>query len=276
MNTKIRIITVLLASLFLISGLTMTYFATDGSLTNPEQPVDPAPVDPPVDPAPVDPPVDPTPTSSPEPQPTSAPESPTAAPTDAPVIDTPDSGNEQPGYINDPNSNDYYPGDYSSNGEDNADSVTGNTDLWKPSVDNKDLEESEWTNIVLDTSNTNTNAADFSAIKKNSATNSTMSTTYLVLGIVLILMSVAGFVYYGCATSAYKKKLKRLNAREQKHRDSHNAQRDRRDYGEDDYPTQADYNKRYQNRYSSTPYQSKRASKFDTADIPVKKYKSRH
>jgi len=104
-----------------------------------------------------------------------------------------------------------------------------------------------------------------------------MSSTYLVIGIILIILSVIGFVYYGVATHSYKKKLKRLNAREQKHRDSHNAQRDRRDYGDSDYPTQADYNKRYQNkRYSSTPYQSKRASKYDTADIPVKKYKSRH
>ncbi len=263
MNNKIRILTLIISIIFCMAGMMLTVYASEGPTTDPgiNQPIDT-----PTDAPPVDTPTD----------------APTYAPTDAPPVDTPTEGND-PGYDNGDDDGYYYDpesdpdNDGISNTGNSAGSVSENTDLFDTHINEQELKESQWSNITLDTStNNNSNVQDFSAIKEDTSTNNN-GQWMLYVGFALIGLAVIGILYFIIATSKYKKKLKKLKSRELRHRENH--RRASSNYGDsvDEYPTQADYNRRYQrNRYSDVPYVQRRQSKFDTADIPTGRYKSRH
>lgn len=272
MNNKIRILAALISIIFCLSGMMLTVYATGGpgdSGNSGDSGSAPTEYTPP-------PAQDPTTDQRPD-VPTSAP---TSAPTQAPNpggntdTDTDYDNGYDDDYYYDPESD---PDDDGiSNTGESAGSVSENTNLFNPNVNNQELAESEWSNITLDTSSnqTNNNVADFSAIKEDSSANDN-GQGMLYVGIALIGLSVIGILYYIIATAKYRKKLNKLRTREQGHRERHRTS-DYYNAATEEYPTQEDYNRRYQRRYSDTPYTQRRQTKFDTADIPTGRYKSRH
>ncbi|MBQ2970943.1 MAG: hypothetical protein IJO20_05730 [Ruminococcus sp.] len=280
MNKRIRLLSVIIALMMLLTGFSMTVYAID-EITDPNAGV----VDPVPDPQPEPEPAPPT-TAPEEPvTPTTAPDDPSSGevvdPTVAPddgTVDDPSSG-----YVDDGNDDFYYydEDEMANSIESSAGSVSDMTDLYDTSgINEKALEKEEWNDIVLDTS-TKSDVTDFSAIKEN--TNKDDDGKWILYtGFILIGLSVIGIMYFIIATATYKKKLKKLKARQHQH-DS-NRTRARDDYGDyGDYPTQRDYNKRYQpqrKRYASDGMsyaERKRLTKADTADIDLPaKYRARH
>lgn len=279
MNKRIRILSVIIALLMLLTGLSMTVYAIDEVTDDPNSGV--------VDPAPEPEPEPVTPTSAPEEPvaPTTAPDYPSGGEGVDPTV-SPDNGttdNPQSGYVDDGDDEFYYydEDEMASSIENSAGSVSDMTDLYDTSdVNEKALQKEEWNDIVLDTT-TKSDAADFSAIKANTDKDDD-GKWILYTGFILIGLSVIGIMYFIIATATYKKKLKKLKARQQK-LDS-NRSRARDDYGDyGDYPTQSDYNKRYhtqRKRYASDGMsyaERKRLNKADTADIDLpSKYRANH
>ncbi len=281
MNKRIRILSVIIALLMLLTGFSMTVYAT-GEVTDPgTDTVDPIVPEP--SPEPV------TPTSAPEEPvtPTTAPDNPSGGgsvvdPSTAPGDGTTDN-NPSGGYVDDGNDDFYYydEDEMANSIENSAGSVSDMTDLYDTSdVNEKALQKEEWNDIVLDTT-TKSDASDFSAIKQNTNKNDD-GKWILYTGFILIGLSVIGIMYFIIATATYKKKLKKLKARQQKL--DTNRSRARNDYGDyGDYPTQSDYNKRYhtqRKRYASDGMsyaERKRLNKADTADIDLpSKYRANH
>lgn len=165
-----------------------------------------------------------------------------------------------------------------NNIEDTAGSVSDYTNLYDTSdVNEAELEEAEWVNITLNTSKGD--ALDFSSIKDNTESDDN-GQWIIYTGFILIGLSLLGILYFIIATATYKKKLKKLKAREQRQRHRDNN-RPRDDYGDlSDYPTQQDYNKRYQrNRYAASgmSYSERKRQKADTAEINIpRRYEARH
>lgn len=274
-----RILSVIIALLILLTGLSMTAYAT-GEITDPGvDVVDPVVPEPDPEPATQTPDVSDTPTTAP-----------TDSGDDGSVVDpstAPDSGtvenDQSSGYVDGGDDEFYYydEDEMVNSIENSAGSVSDMTDLYDTSdVNEKALQKEEWNDIVLDTT-TKSDASDFSAIKENTNKNDD-GKWILYTGFILIGLSVIGIMYFIIATATYKKKLKKLKARQQK-LDS-NRSRARDDYGDyGDYPTQRDYNKRYSSqrkRYASDGMsyaERKRLNKADTADIDLpSKYRANH
>lgn len=175
----------------------------------------------------------------------------------------------------------YYDEDQMVNSlEDTAGNVSDYTTLYDTSnINRAELEESKWDNISLSISDKNSDGS-FAAIKDNEGDGDD-GQWIIYTGLILIGLSVIGIMYFIIATSTYKKKLKALRAREMRHRERH-RERSADDYGDlSEYPTQSDYNKRYQrNRYTSSSLsytERKRLNKADTAEIDIStRYTARH
>ncbi len=279
MNKRIQILSVIIALLMLLTGFSMTVYATD-EVTDPgADTIDPVEPEPSPEPTP--------PTTAPEPV------TPTTDPGDSgsdPVVDptseveTPTTDNNPSGgYVDDGDDEFYYydEDEMVNSIENSAGSVSEMTDLYDTSdINEKALKEEKWNDIVLDTT-TKSDASDFSAIKDNTSSNDD-GKWILYTGFILIGLSVIGIMYFIIATATYKKKLKKLKARQHQHDTVRSRARD--DYGDyGDYPTQRDYNKRYQTqrkRYASDGMsyaERKRLNKADTADINLPaKYRARH
>lgn len=167
----------------------------------------------------------------------------------------------------------YYDEDQMVNSiEDTAGNVSDYTTLYDTSnIDKSELKESEWDNITLSMSDKNSDGS-FAAIKDNQG-DTDDGQWIIYTGLILIGLAIIGIMYFIIATSTYKKKLKALRAREMRHRENR-RERARDDYGDlSEYPTQSDYNKRYQrNRYTSSSLgyaERKRLNKADTAEIDI-------
>lgn len=164
-----------------------------------------------------------------------------------------------------------------------ASNVTDQTNLYDTSnFSESALKETKWNDIALNISAGNTSdAMDFSAIKDNKSTDDN-GQWMIYTGYVLIAASVLGIMYFIIATATYKNRLKKLKAREQKQRyREHREQRARDDYGDymSEYPTQRDYNQRYQRRYTTDnrSYSERKRSRQDTAEIDIPaRYRARH
>lgn len=228
-------------------------------------------------------------TSAPVVEPTAAPEVPveTTAPTADPgYIDptvAPDSGYVEPttdGYVDTDDGYYYYDeDDMVNNYNDTAGNVSDYTTLYDTSdFDDSALKESKWDDIAIDVSAAESDAMDFSAIKDNTQTEDD-GQWIIYTGIILIGLSLIGIIYFIIATATYKKKLKRLKAREQRQRRSHEERR-RDDYGDsDEYPSAEYYSRTQQRRrYSSSnvSYADRKSRKADTAEIELPRYSSRH
>ncbi len=273
MNKRIKVLLTLVALMMCITIFTVTASAAAEPTTAPA-PVDPVP----------------TPTDAPAPAPTDPPaptSAPTSAGTDAWVDPTVD---PNAGVVEDPTTNAvveeeteyyYYDEDEMVN---NIDGTAGNvsdyTNLYDTSdFDEKALEKTKWDDIALDISQAEGDAMDFSAIKENTSQEDD-GEWIIYVGFTLIGLAVIGILYFTIATITYKKKLKKLKAREQRQR-QRDQQRPRDDYGDsDEYPSAQDYNRRYQrNRYASagTGYAERKRRNADTAEIDVpRRYTSRH
>ncbi len=283
MNKRIKVLSVLITVLMLFMAFSMSVYATPGVGENIGSDV-------------VAPDPEPTPTPDPEPTPTPDPEPSvdTGTTTDPTTggsgsVETPttgDSGNvETPttgGYVEDNNDDEFYFYDEDemvNSIENSAGSVKDSTDLYDTSDINKSaLKETKWDNITLDTSNKNSDAMDFSAIKENTESDDD-GKWIIYAGFTLIGLAIIGIMYFIIATSTYKKKLKKLTERQARH----NTNRARNDYGDySDYPTQSDYNRHYsgKKRYASDGMgyaERKRMNKADTADIVLPaKYRAKH
>lgn len=293
MNKRIKVLAISMVLLILGCMFTFTAYAT-GEVTPPADVVTPPAVDPnpTPDPEPVvpDPPVvDPNPPA--DPADPVVPENPgtggevvdPAPVPDTPVVEQPTSssgGGYVDSYMNDDGYYYYDEDQMVNNIEDTAGSVSDYTDLYDTSdFDSSTLKESEWNDIKLEVSKGNSDAADFSAIKENKETEDD-GEWIVYTGLVLIGLSLIGIMYFIIATATYKKKLKSLKRREQSQR---SCDRARDDYGDmSEFPTQSDYNRRYQkNRYASPDslgYAQRKRLNADTAeiDLPKKKYVSRH
>lgn len=287
MNKKILVLCQFLTVFLCICLFTFTAFATGevAPTTEVAAPIETTPEAPPVD----------TPTAAPDTPivdpvtPTDAVDTPvedggfddsyveeTVAP-DAGYVETPttsyvDSYTDENGYY-------YYDEDEMVNNlEDTAGNVSDYTNLYDTSnINEAELEKTEWDNIALSTSKGD--ATDFSSIKDNTETDDN-GQWIIYTGLILIGLSLIGILYFIIATATYKKKLKKLKEREQRQR--HRDQgRPRNDYGDsEDFPTQADYYKRYQrNRYttSTMSYSERKRQKADTAEINLpRRYEAKH
>ncbi len=155
--------------------------------------------------------------------------------------------------------------------DDSAGSVSDLTDLYDTSdIDESELKESKWDDISLSVSKKDNNTSDFSAIKENK--NSEDDSQWIIYtGVILIGLSLIGILYFIIATATYKKKLKKLRARE--HRQRSNSTRAKDDYGDlsEDYPSPTTYNQRYQRkRYTNSNMsysERKNLNKANTAEI---------
>lgn len=211
MKKSLRLIALILAAVFMISGTLMIVCSAE----NEEEIVNEEPVNnenPPIDndPAPVD--NDPAPANN------------DPAPDDTPVNNEPQSGGDSDynnGYDN--SANDYeedsdplYYGDasnYSYNISENADApadaVSSHTTLYNTSgMSAEDAAPNEWSDIVLDEKTVKTGVADFSAIKSNTEVQDN-GDWILYVGYVLLALSALGILYFIIATIAHRKAVKR-------------------------------------------------------------------
>ncbi len=297
MNKRIKVLAISMILLILGCMFTFTAYAT-GEITPPaDDVVTPPVVNPEPAPSPDVPDV-PTPTSAPEPEAPDVPDTPdvpdnpgtggeyvepTSAP-DIPAVEQPTSSQPGGSYVDSYTNEDgyyYYDEDKMVNNiEDTAGNVSDYTNLYDTSdFDSSKLEKSEWNDIKLEVSKGNSDAADFSAIKENKETEDD-GEWIIYTGLTLIGLSLIGIMYFIIATATYKKKLKNLKRREQSQRHSDRA---RDDYGDlSEFPTQSDYNRRYQKKRYASPdslgYAQRKRMNADTAEIelPKKKYVSRH
>ena len=197
--------------------------------------------------------------------------------TDTPGTDTPggDTGGQTGGYI-DNNDNFYYfdEDEVVNSIETPADSVSDSTKLYDTSdLNEAALKETKWDNIVLDTSKGSSDALDFSAIKKNTRKDDD-GQWIMYTGVILIALSIIGIMYYIIATSTYKKKLKAFESRYGYNDES----RPRNDYGDyDNYPVERPHRQRKRYAADGMGYAERKRLKADTAEINLpNNYRARH
>lgn len=302
MTKHVRIITALLALIFCVSAMSVfavPAFAESQAAEEPANPVTPVtPVTPEPDPEPVNPePANPEP-ANPDPAP--------ANPDPAPV--TPDPGYVDPGNNNSGNNNGYSNDDsgnsgnnsgsnsgnagsnnssdnnsavyYDSNGNEHnnqSDVYVGGGQTYVPPVstapsapliksqgkiDVNELSKNDWNDIKASLAKANKNGGvsdgdDFSFIQKNTAKGDN-GHLVLVLGIAMLVLSVAGFIYLIVSKVRSRKQMAAPLAA--KAAGAHSAEGSR-------YRSSADYNDGY--KVSAKKTSSKKASKFDTADLPT-------
>lgn len=200
---------------------------------------------------------------------------------DTPGTDTP--GSDTPGTVN-PGGNTggyvggddfyYFDEDEMVNSiEQSADSVSDSTKLYDTSdLNEAALKETKWDDIVLNTSKPNSDALDFSAIKKDTRKDDDGQWIFYT-GFVLIAFSIIGIMYYIIATSTYKKKLR---AFEDNYYNSTSRPRD--DYGDyDNYPPQRTHRQHKRYAADGLGYAERKRLKADTAEINLpSEYNARH
>lgn len=177
----------------------------------------------------------------------------------------------------------YYDENQMANSLDNtAGNVSDYTNLYNTSnINENELKSNKWSNIELNISDENVDGAiDFSAIKTNKD-DADDGHIYLYVGIVLIGLSIIGILYFIIATTTYKKKLKKLKAREERQRQNAMHRAQFREQLRDEYPTGDDYFRQtHRKRYASSSelgYAERKRLKADTAEIPkVREYTSRY
>lgn len=290
MTNKIRILSVIIALLTLLSVFCLSVGATD-VVPPADNPVTPPAVDPPVDPPVVDPPVVDPPVDPPVVDP---PVNPNPDPgTDTPVNPNPDPGTDTPvdpnpgtvtpptgGYITGDDFY-YYDEDAMANSiQNSAGSVSDATKQYDTSdINEAALKQTKWNDITLDTSKPASSAMDFSSIKDNNRRNDD-GQWILYVGFVLVALSVVGILYFIIATTTYKKKLAKAGYSRQQY-EPNRASDDYGDYGyETDYAPQPQYSSRPQRKRYATDgmgYAERKRMKADTAEINLPdKYKARH
>lgn len=290
MTNKIRILSVIIALLTLLSVFCLSVNATDEVVPPVVDPpvvdppvVDPPVVDPPVvDPPVVDPPVVDPPVVDPDPG-TDQPDDPNPGTgTDTPVDPNPGTVNPPTGgYVTDDNGFYYYDEDTMANSiENSAGSVSNATKQYDTSdINEAALKQTKWNDITLDTSKPAANAMDFSSIKDNTRNNDD-GQWILYSGFMLIGLSVVGIIYFIIATTTYKKKLAKAGYAYQQY----GQERTRDDYGdygyESDYTPQPQYSSRpHRKRYAADgmSYAERKRMKADTAEINLPdNYNARH
>lgn len=132
-------------------------------------------------------------------------------------------------------------------------------------INEKDLESNKWSAIQIDDKKDAGSADDFSSIKDNNEKGDN-GTWILYTGIVLIGLAVLGIIFFIVATVTYRKKLKKLQARNSReHRDSQREPRSKADYS-DTYRVDAPRKRHYSND-KDLSYSERKRLKADTADI---------
>lgn len=140
-------------------------------------------------------------------------------------------------------------------------------------IDANALKENTWSDISLTTQKVdNDDAGDFTAITENNEKGDN-STWILYTGIVLIAVSLLGILYFVAATVSYRKKLKKLRAREMRNnqRRPNPTSRQRISSDVDSYHSRVNTNERPRS-YSTSPRLSnsdKRRMKADTAEVYI-------
>lgn len=132
-------------------------------------------------------------------------------------------------------------------------------------INDKDLESNQWSAIQIDDKKDAGSAEDFSSIKDNKEKGDN-GTWILYTGVVLIGLSILGIIFFIVATATYRKKLKRLQARNSRERgDYKNESRSRADYS-DAYKVDSPRKRHYSND-KDLSYSERKRLKADTADI---------
>lgn len=289
MKNKIRILSALVALIILVAVFSITVTATGEVEVTPPDPT-------PVETSAPDPGTDVTPTTEPDNSGGTTTDpgvgdggdgsgtvDPTTSEGEGTVVEPTTSGGYTDSYTNEDGSYYFDEDEMVNNVEGVASNVSDKTSLYDTSDFNESaLKETKWDDITLDVSKSNTSdAMDFSSIKDNKSTDDN-GQWLIYTGYILIAASLLGILYFIIATATYKNKLKKLKAREQRiHNREHREHRSRDDYGDylSEYPTQRDYNQRYQRRYTTDnrSYSERKRSRQDTAEINIPaQYRARH
>lgn len=270
MKTTTKLISLSICLIILLSVFTVSAFATgdiadigdDGGYSATEPAPEPQP-DPEPQPEP-----QPDPEPQPQPDPTPQPD-PGYDPNYDPTPENYVSGGEEYVYDYDGNQVDTDPNASVGSVSDYG----GGSNLYGISnINDKELESNKWSEITISDNSAKNSAEDFSAIKDNKEKGDNGG-WILYTGIVLIGLAILGIIFFIVATVTYKKKLKRLQARQrgnsqapQRRRPEYNRQTER-EY--DNRQRVSAPRKRHYSNSNDLSYAERKRLKADTAEIAL-------